>query len=209
MGAQQSLNLHDRPLGILPQNLHRYAAGVVLGLLSMAALIFVVRRLAGALANPLEPAMLLAVAALVAAAAAAIRLSWIWPPPGNSLPRVDQAVMILTSLAVAGLGAGLCLPGTSVVGAFLLWTLLGAEESWAWGWRLRHGFEAPPSAGRQAVRTDSAHAGALRSHRGGITSRAAPTLGVEDAILPRGVTQQLTRSQASRRRRGAFGLAAD
>ena len=47
---------------ILPQNLPRYAATLVLGLLGMAALVLVARRLAGALANPLEPAMLLAVA---------------------------------------------------------------------------------------------------------------------------------------------------
>ena len=105
--------------------------------------------------------------------------------------------MILTSLAVAALGAGLCLPGTSAAGAFLFWMLLGAEESWAWGWRLRHAFEMPPSLGRQAVRTDTAHVGASRFHRGGVTSRAAPTLHAEDVVLPKGVTQQLTRSQAA------------
>jgi hypothetical protein len=105
--------------------------------------------------------------------------------------------MIVTSLAVAALGAGLCLPGTSAVGMFLLWTLLGAEESWAWGWRVRHSFDALPSAPRQAVRTDSAHAGPSRPNRGGMTSRAAPTLEAEEIILPKGITQQLTRSQAA------------
>ncbi len=160
MGAERSLNLHGRPMAILSPNLHRYAAGAVLGLLSTAALIVVARRLAGALANPLEPAMLLAAAAVTVAAAAAIRLSWLSAPSGNPLPGIERAVMILTSLAVAALGAGLCLPGTSAVGLFLLWTLLGAEESWAWGWRVRRGFDATPSAGRQAVRTDLAHVGA-------------------------------------------------
>jgi hypothetical protein len=184
-------------MGIPSQNLHRYVAGIVLGLLSTTALILVARRLAGALANPLEPATLLIVAAMAATTAVAIRLSWLSPPLGDSLPGIDRAVMILTSLAVAGLGAGLCLPGTSAVGMFLLWTLLGAEESWAWGWRIRHGFEPGPSAARPSVRTDLAHAGPTHHSRSSITSRAAPIVDAEDVVLPKNVTQQLTRSQAA------------
>ena len=118
----------------LPQNFHRYAAALVLALLGMAALILVSRRLAGALAHPLEPAML-AVAAMAAAAAAAIRLTWLSPAPATAPPSVDEAVMILTSVAVAALAAGLCLPGTSAAGLFLVSALLGTEESWAWGRR--------------------------------------------------------------------------
>jgi len=197
VGVQQSLDLRGRPMGILSQNLHRYAAGGVLALLCTTALILVVRRLAGALANPLEPATLLAVAAVVAAAAAAIRLSWLAPTPGSPRSGIDRAMMILTSLAVAALGTGLCLPGTSAVGMFLLWTLLGAEESWAWGWRVREGFPSPPSPERPAVTTDSAHVGTSRSNRGGIPSRAVPTLGAEEIMLSKGVTQQLTRSQTA------------
>ena len=37
--------------------------------------------------------------------------------------------MVLTSLSVAALGLGLCLPDTSAVGRFLFCTLLGAEEA--------------------------------------------------------------------------------
>ena len=141
LGAERSLDLHGRPMVILSPSLHRYAASAVLGLLSAAAFIVAVRRLAGALANPLEPAVLLAVAAVTVAAAAAIRLNWLSAPPGNPRPGIDRAVMIVTSLAVVALGAGLSLPGTSAVGMFLFWTLLGAEESWAWGWRVWRGFE--------------------------------------------------------------------
>ena len=168
LGVQQSLNLRGRPLGILPQSLHRYAAGRVLGLLSAAALILVARRMAGALAqsagtghaagrrrrgrgrrgrDSLEPGFR--------------------RRPGTRLPGIDRAVMLLTSLAVAALGAGLCLPGTSAVGMFLLWTLLGAEESWAWGWRLRRGFaESPSGSERPAVRTAPAHVGPPHSQPG-------------------------------------------
>jgi hypothetical protein len=184
-------------MGALPHSFHRYAAALALGLLSAAALVLVARRWAGALAHPLEPAMLLAVAVLAVAAAAAIRLTWLSPASGNSLPGIDRAVMLLTSLALAALGAGLCLPGTSAAGAFLLWTLLGAEESWAWGWRLRRGSRASPSAESHAVRTAPAHVGALHSHRGSPTSRAAAIFDTEDVTLPKGITQQLTRSQTA------------
>ena len=181
----------------LPQNFHRYAAALVLALLGMAALILVSRRLAGALAHPLEPAMLLAVAAMAAAAAAAIRLTWLSPAPATAPPSIDRAVMILTSVAVAALAAGLCLPGTSAAGLFLVWALLGAEESWAWGRRLRGGFGAASSPEQHAVPVVPTQVGASRPPRGALSPRAMPILDAEDATLPRGVTQQLTRSQAA------------
>ena len=80
MSGERSINLPGRPLGILPASLPRSAAAVLLGLLTAAALMVVARRLAGALANPLEPATLLTTGILVAAAAAAIRLGWFFSP---------------------------------------------------------------------------------------------------------------------------------
>jgi hypothetical protein len=196
LGAQQSLDLHCRPAGGGPQNLHRYAAGLVLGLLTAAALVLLARRWAGALCYPLPPALLLGVAVVAAAAAAAIRLAWLSPPPADSLPGIDRGVMLLTSLALASLGAGLCVPGTSAAGVFFLWTLLGAEESWAWGWRLRRG-PWTPSSERHARRPGPAYGGAPRLARSNLNHRAAPAFDAEDMPLPKGVTQQLTRSQAA------------
>ena len=152
----------------------------LLGLLTAAALMVVARRLAGALANPLEPATLLTTGILVAAAAAAIRLGWFFSP-AHPARRLDRAVMLLTSLSVAALGAGLCLPDTPAVGKFLLCTLLGAEESWAWAWHIRHSISLPVP----------------RPPSPAPTPRARLSLDPDVAVLPEEVTQQLTRSQAA------------
>ena len=63
--------------------------GRVLGLLTAAALMVIARRLAGALANPLEPATLLTTGILVAAAAVAIRLGWFLSPAAK-FPAVER-----------------------------------------------------------------------------------------------------------------------
>jgi hypothetical protein len=177
----------------LPQNLHRCLAAAVLALLSAAALVLVARRLAGALTNPLEPVTLLVIGALVAAAAAAIRLGWFLPPAAGRPMRLDRAMMLLTSLAVAALAAGACLPGTSAIGTCLLCTLLGAEESWAWAVHLRRHRESPPA--RRAVRLDAAHAPLARGNRGVTSFR--PAIDASEAALSEDITQQLTRSQAA------------
>ena len=101
MSGERSIHLPGRPLGILPASLPRSAAAVLLGLLTAAALMVVARRLAGALANPLEPATLLTTGILVAAAAAAIRLGWFFSP-AHPRRRLDRAVMVLTSLSRRG-----------------------------------------------------------------------------------------------------------
>ena len=127
MSGTRSIDLPGRPLQILPASLPRASAVVLLGLLTAAALMVVARRLAGALANPLEPATLLTTGILVAAAAVAIRLGWFLSPAtfaansslrrtpphcnggdgiggidsrkvNRSMPRLDRAVMVLTSL---------------------------------------------------------------------------------------------------------------
>ena len=89
--------------------------------------------------------------------------------------------MILTSLALTGLGTGLCLPGTRALGLFLLVVLLGAEESWAWAWYARR-FSPPP--------TPQPSSPAPMSH-------VMPSLESDVANLPEEVSQQLTRSQAA------------
>ena len=65
MSGERSMNLHGRATAVLPMNLPRCAAAAALSLLVVAALMVVARRFAGALTNPLEPATMLAAAALV------------------------------------------------------------------------------------------------------------------------------------------------
>jgi hypothetical protein len=188
MGGERSISLSARPIAALSANLGGYVAVAMLGLLSAAAMMVALRRLAGALTHPLEPGTLLAIGVLVATAAAAIRLGWLWPPRTGPTPLLDQAVMLVTSLAVAALVFGLHVADTSVIGMFFLATLLGGEESWAWAWYVRRCGSIPVSGSLSPVPHPLSPVPTLR-----------PPLSVdlETAILPDEVTQQLTRSRAA------------
>jgi hypothetical protein len=195
-GTGRSIHVWD-DLGALPMSVPRSGAAALLALLGAAALMVVARRLAGALANPLEPAVLFATGLLVASMAIAIRLGWLAPPTARPSLRLDRIVMVLTSVAVAALGVGLCVPDTSVVGMFLLGILLGTEESWAWAWHLRHSEGRAVEQAERSVRLDAAHAAPPRATRGSAAPHAAVTLDEELETLPDDVTQQFTRSQTA------------
>lgn len=185
MSGERSIHLPGRPLAVSAASLSRSAAVVLLGFLTAAALVVVARRLAGALANPLEPAILFATGVLVATAAAAIRLGWFFTSAVSAVNpsprRLDHAIMALTSLSVAALAAGLCVPDTPALGTFLLCTLLGAEESGAWAWHIRRSMPSP-AAGRLPIAP---------------TRRVPLSLDADVAVPSEGITQQLTRSQAA------------
>ncbi len=134
MGGERSINLRSRTVGVPPAVVVRSAAAVMLVLMTAAALTIVARRAAGALETPLEPTAMFATGLLVAAAAIMIRLGWLLPSVASPVAQLDQAVMLVASLAVLASGLGLCLPEGSVVGRFLLCIVLTVEESWAWGW---------------------------------------------------------------------------
>jgi hypothetical protein len=117
----------------------RYGAAAVLGLLIAAAGVLQERWLAGALLNPLEPALLLAAGALVACAAALVRIGWSHPPTSAiRSPRSRWTVMVLTSLAAVALTVSLWVPGTPVVWIAVVGTILAVEEVWAW-WPQKRG----------------------------------------------------------------------
>jgi hypothetical protein len=181
MGGFRSINLHDRPIAIPPPHLCRCWSAALLGLLGAAAMIVASRRLAGALTHPLEPASLLTAGLLVSASAAAIRLGWFFPPAGSASRRLDQAVMLLTSLSVLALGTGLCVRDTPAAGMFILCTVPAAEEIWAWAWHIRRSRPSPvPRPPSLAP-----------------APRAALPLDPGVAPLSEQVTQQLTRSQTA------------
>jgi hypothetical protein len=179
MSGQQSISVHGRPLGITPASVSRPATVVLLGLLVAAALMVVARRLAGALANPLEPAVMFATGVLVAMASTAIRIGWLRSTTVCPTPRLDRTIMIVTSLAVLALGIGLCLPNTPLVGMSLLCTLLLAEEVWAWAWYR-------PKRGQNCFSPAQMP-----------TPVPAGTINSSDPFSAAEVTQRLTRSQTA------------
>jgi hypothetical protein len=154
-------------------------------MLSAVALVIVVRRWAGALGSPLGPAALLTTGALVAAAAAAIRLAWFQTPGGRRTPWRDRMVMLSTLLTVFAVGFGLSVPGTGFP-RLLFFALLAIEEGCTWAWYLGRttGCEMRRT-GCQPVPQD----------------HDSPETGwqpvLQDDLPPSEVVQQLTRSRAA------------
>ena len=112
-------------------------AAVVLGLLIAAAAAILWRRLAGALVHPLQPGALLAAGISAATAAAAVRVGWSHRAAGRWAVWPDWTAMALTSLAAAGLLAGLWLPGTPLLPILAAVLVLLVEEIGVWAWVAR------------------------------------------------------------------------
>lgn len=192
MGGEQLI--HGHPIEVLPANPYRYVAVTVLIWLCAAALMVVVRRFAGALTHPLEPVGLLTAGIIVVAVAAAIRIGWFFPPAAGGSGRLDQTVMLSTSLAVLAIGASLSLRNTPAVGMIVLVAPLAIEEIWAWAWYTRRCFGAMPP---QVAHADPALATLPRAGRGGTTSQAVLAPDPEAAVFPEDILQQLTRCRAA------------
>lgn len=195
MTLERSLNLNGCDARGWRLGLVRWTAATLLGLLSAAALVVVVRRLAGALENPLQPAAMLIAGVLLATIACGVRAGWRLGSHPTSLSRADWTVPIVTSLAVTAIGVALSIGGTHFIGLLAFWTLLGAEEAWAW-----HGIltgRASPSfwSAFRSRREGRAETPAPKRARPSAAARvAAPSAGV-DELPPEHVTQQLVRSR--------------
>jgi len=176
----------DRPAA----ELRRWAAGTLVGLLWCAALLIGWRRLAGTISIPLQPALLLAVGALVAVAAAGVRLARRCLPAQPEFSRPDRLIPLLASAAVLGLGAALSLPGTDPWGLAAFWAMLVGEESWAW----RPATRRSPPSGREA-RPLWRRVGVPGGHWRDASATQPPTV-LTDGVPADDVFQQLTRSQA-------------
>jgi hypothetical protein len=167
----------------------RWLAGTVVALLAIAAVLVAWRRLAGALVAPLEPLQLLSAAALMAVTAGGARLARRGYSVGLKPSRSVGPLALLPSLAVLSLGAALSLPGTEGRGLAAFWSLLAAEECWAW-WPIA----------RRSLRRASATAIALRplrSHPPEAPARQITSPPSDDEPPAARVLQQLTRSRAS------------
>lgn len=101
------------------------------GFLLSAGCLLVVRRAAGALAQPLSLPALLLVAVVLVAAAVAVRLGRRISVE-RAAPRRADSIAVAVSAAVLLVGVSLSLPGTSSSGLALFWLILAAEEVWAW-----------------------------------------------------------------------------
>jgi hypothetical protein len=143
-------------------DLARWTAALPAGILLVTAAVLCWRRVAGALSTPLEPAPLLLIAALVAAAAVAARSARTHGTEGQRAGWPGRLAALALSAAVVAIGAVLSLPGTSVGGLIGLWIILVAEECWARrqvgrrrlarnGWRWP---TIPRSAAKRAHRSD-------------------------------------------------------
>lgn len=110
-------------------------------LVASAGLLLCVRRLGGALAEPLAPAALVPVAACLASAALVFRGVF-----ASAVVRVRDRVFLwaMPSIALALWALGLTLPGSGAWGMALFCGILLVEEGWSWG-RFRGQLSATPS----------------------------------------------------------------
>ena len=111
---------------LVPARLAVAGAAGATGLLWLTTLLFVGRRLAGALVQPLSLPLLIAVAVALSLVALLLHRFWQGRQP------LDAG----TSLAIVLLALAVSLPGTSLLGLLVLWAILGLEEAWAWATRV-------------------------------------------------------------------------
>ena len=197
MCAERSMELHRRIDGIPWASLGRWAAGAALGLLICAALVIVQRRLAGALENPLDAAALLCTGLLAVTAAGGIRVGWHFQPAKRVAARADWTVMLSTSAALIAFGAALCTAGTPIVGPAVFWTLLAAEEGWAWYWFVSRRVGPIPWPVLHVPRWNRPPKPAPQAARGGPALHAPRRPVAAGEIPSEDVTQQLMRSRAA------------
>jgi len=199
MDGTQSIPLHGRDVAIRTPSPSRFAAVAGLSFLGSAAVLIVARRLAGALATPLDLSVLLPLGILITATAAAIRLAWFLPKDSENASRLDRTIMFVTSLSAIALFAGLCVPDTSVVATIAIGTLFTAEEALIWRNmpRRRRTASTPILKTPRVVRLDPAHASSPRIDHSVPVARPALMVEPEVAEPLEEVSQQLTRSRTA------------
>jgi membrane protein implicated in regulation of membrane protease activity len=190
------------PAGRLTGELARHMAGALAWLLLSVALLLAWRRLAGALAEPPQPRLLLAAGALAAALAGLVRLPIRPAQRDRNAPCAEPALgrhgrlvaRWLPSVALAALGAALTFRGTPMPVQASFWALLLLEEAWS----LRS--TARPAAQRNGGKSGTAGDPERRLEAGPPQPihRPAATLPPPAAIAEvpeEDIVQQLTRSR--------------
>jgi hypothetical protein len=138
-----AMNQAVAPLAIQGPHLVGRGGDLLAGSLMAAALTLAFRRAAGAFENALPAQWLVVVALLVAATALLARTMWSYRSCGARLGWRRCAAHAALSAAALGIALTLSLPGTSPVGLIVLWTVLLAEQVFAWTWLVRPRLVAP------------------------------------------------------------------
>ena len=177
------------------------AAGSLLGV----ALVFLARRLAGGLEQPLSPAAFLVLAVAMALLAGAVRVGWHRASGvyGRTMGQPSLLLELTLSGAVLGLGASLSVPGSNSGALGVFWcVIVGGEIAGWWPWyrgiarralwrrHSRHGSKAEPP---QAL-ADRA-GGRLIGTDGAAPELEEPDEDEEFGLLPPGVSQRITRAR--------------
>lgn len=168
--------------------------------LTALALLLIWRRAAGAIHDPLPASALLLTAFLLATIAAVVH--WVGKLSFNeNSPGIIANVAL--SIALLAVAAAICVPGTSAAGLVFLWTILIAEEAWAWRACCvstrrcstdNQVENSPASKGDPPLAaTATPQASKIRS----APFLSADVLEAAESALPEGVTQRITRSMVA------------
>ncbi len=183
MDASTALRSSRRLIAPPVARLARVAAATALALLAAGGGLLCVRRLSGALQEPLPPIALIVLGVTLAAAMLVIRRLLVWP----HLPRrAAYVVWAAPSIVLAIWAVGVSLGGSDALGLAILFGALLLEEGWSWG-RFR------PSESRD-VDGQTAAGSDLQEER--IPLPQAPFGMIEDAAddeMADGLTQRIVR----------------
>jgi hypothetical protein len=186
MDAHAAIRRLDIPSGSFPlgPQLARIVVHSLLALLALAGVLICVRRISGALSEPLPTAVFLSVGGLLSLSAVVFRAAF---PLANwrGSRMALYANRGVPSVVLALWAVGLSLHETSSGGLFGLWGLLVAEETWSWG-RLWQYESAPKEPNGVAERPSLAASQSDRSRAG------AMVLGEEDEDIE-DISQQVVR----------------
>ena len=185
-----AVRVMERPLAMLV----RLVADGLVGALALAAIVLCWRRLGGGLSHPLGLPALAAFAVIVATLAAAARSARRYQRAACDDYSWQKTKAAAVSVCVVATGLAVSLPGSSVAGLAVLWSVLAVEESWAWlpAARRRQFRIAVPAWRRRPVTCD---AGSRPMKQHGQDGRA--TLLLLDPPATADVLQQLTRSRSA------------
>lgn len=115
----------------LNRRLFNSAAWTALALFVLLALLLAVRRLSGAVTQPIAGPVLIPLAAAIAAASVLLRI-WLLPPRLDALPHRGVLLIAVPSAGVALFLAAVITPGTNWAAAFAALLFAGVVEGLFW-----------------------------------------------------------------------------
>ncbi len=179
--VDRTWSLADSPLAA---RIARFAASCLFVLVALAALLVCLRRIGGALTQPLSAAALVLAALLLAAAAILFR-RWIAATVVNTPPRLQYAAWAAPSAVLALWTLALLVPGTAALGLVGFVGLLVAEEAWSW-----HSIARRPA---ERVMTPIERTREIGAPTGAAAVLAPTIVDEPEELVDTGVSQRLVR----------------